>query len=66
MTFKLPIAVNGTVVAASFEQGIPKITLPKADESKVKRIAMRPISAVGGSHPRLFHTAGLHHWTQEN
>ena len=40
MTFKLPIAVNGTVVTASFEKGVPKITLPKADESKVKRIAI--------------------------
>jgi len=69
-TFQLPIPVNGTVVAASFEKGVPEITLPKADESKVKRIAIslakRPKRAVGGSHLWLFHPAGLHHWTQEN
>jgi HSP20 family protein len=39
-TFQLPLPVNGNAVTASFDQGILEITLPKAEESKVKRIAI--------------------------
>ena len=39
-TFQLPLPVDGNAVTASFERGILDITLPKAEESKVKRITI--------------------------
>ena len=39
-TFQLPLPVNGNAVTASFDKGVLEITLPKAEESKVKRIAI--------------------------
>jgi HSP20 family protein len=39
-TFQLPLPVDGNAVTAAFNTGILEITLPKAEESKVKRIAI--------------------------
>jgi HSP20 family protein len=39
-TFPLPLPVDGNAVTAAFNTGILEITLPKAEESKVKRIAI--------------------------
>ncbi len=39
-TFQLPLPVDGNAVTAAFDKGILEIALPKAEESKVKRIAI--------------------------
>ncbi len=39
-TFQLPLPVDGNAVTASFDRGVLDITLPKAEESKVKRITI--------------------------
>jgi len=39
-TFQLPLPVDGNAVTASFDRGVLEITLPKAEESKVKRITI--------------------------
>ena len=39
-TFQLPLPVDGNAVTASFDKGILNISLPKAEESKVKRITI--------------------------
>jgi HSP20 family protein len=39
-TFQLPLPVDGNAVTASFDTGILNISLPKAEESKVKRITI--------------------------
>lgn len=39
-TFQLPLPVDGNAVIASFDRGVLEITLPKAEESKVKRITI--------------------------
>lgn len=39
-TFQLPLPVDGNAVTASFDKGVLNISLPKAEESKVKRITI--------------------------
>jgi HSP20 family protein len=39
-TFQLPVPVNANAVTAAFDKGILEITLPKSEESKVKRIVI--------------------------
>jgi HSP20 family protein len=39
-TFQLPLPVDGNAVTAAFDKGILNIALPKAEESKVKRITI--------------------------
>ncbi len=38
---RLPVAVNADAVSASYEHGVLTLTIPKADEFKPKRIAIR-------------------------
>ena len=40
-SFQLPFLVEGTEVGASFEQGVLKIELPRAEADKPKKIAVK-------------------------